>query len=414
MAERSVHVKVPIGGTPVQHHPRAAKRGGGVGFLYRDSLHVDISPPGKFETFESMSGTVSGGSTQVDIIVIYRPPGYQSFTQFLIDFSALLDERLCKLYPLLITGDLNIHLDNTSSQHTLRFVDLINNHGLSQLVRSPTHDKGHILDVVLMRNSDNLSISKPSIVPGISEHAAITCVLRFTKPARSDRTFASRNIIDINRIAFAKDVAESDIMPLTSESVNTATSRYNTILSSLLDIHAPAKIRKVRDRQDNPWYNGEITAEKRKRRQLERRWRSNGKLHIDKEMFREQRDFTNSLVERAKRSYFVGLIDKCGHDSKKLFSTANRLLNRKQNSPLPRHADSKELAQRFIQFFRSKVQKIQDSLTPDLTPPDPVTSASLETIQPTTSDEIQLLLQRLPAKSYCQLKYRSGMRTFCS
>ena len=55
-----------------KHHPRAAKRGGGVGFLYRDSLHVDINPTGKFETFESMSGTVSGGSTQLDIIVILQ------------------------------------------------------------------------------------------------------------------------------------------------------------------------------------------------------------------------------------------------------------------------------------------------------------------------------------------------------
>ena len=119
-------------------------------------------------------------------------------------------------------------------------------------------------------------------------------------------------------------------------------------------------------------------------------------------MFQAQREVVNRLVERAKRSYYVGLINMCGNDTKKLYSTANRLLNRKQDSLLPRHTDSQELAQRFIHFFHSKVHKIQDSLTPDLTPFDPVTSASFDTIRPTTPDEIKSLLHRLPAKS-CHL-----------
>ena len=127
-----------------------------------------------------------------------------SSTQFLKDFSAPLDERLYKPSPLLITEDLNIQLDNIKflCQHTLKFLDLINSHGLSQLVTPPIHDKGHniILDVVRGHNSDNLSVSKPGIVQGLSDRAATTCVLRFTRFARSDRTFTSLNIKDIDII----------------------------------------------------------------------------------------------------------------------------------------------------------------------------------------------------------------------
>ncbi|XP_041463766.1 uncharacterized protein LOC121414775 [Lytechinus variegatus] len=331
-----------------KHHPRSTKRGGGVGFLYKDSLHVDIGPTGQFDTFESLSGTLShAGSKQVDIIVVYRPPGFQGFSQFLIDFSAFLDERLCNPSSILITGDLNIHLDKTSSPHTLKFLDL--------------------------QQRSN----------------------------RVNRAYTSRNIKDINRKSFIEDVAKSNIISPSSvsENIDSATNRYNTILTSLLDIHAPAKTRKVRDHRDSPWYNSKITVEKRKRRQLERRWRSNGKLCIDRQMFQAQREVVNRLVERAKKSYYVGLINMCGNDTKKLYSTANRLLNRKQDSLLPRHTDSQELAQRFIHFFHSKIHKIQNSLTPDLTPVDPVTSASFDTIRPTTPDEIKSLLRRLPAKS---------------
>ena len=107
------------------------------------------------------------------------------------------------------------------------------------------------------------------------------------------------------------------------------------------------------------------------------------------------------IVSQAKRSYHTRLIEDCGDDHKKLFNVANRLLNRKQSSPLPTHGDSKSMAETFIQFFHSKVQKIRDSLSPNvvLLEPDPVTSSTLETFHHTTADEILSLLRKLPPKS---------------
>ena len=95
------------------------------------------------------------------------------------------------------------------------------------------------------------------------------------------------------------------------------------------------------------------------------------------------------------------LIEDCGDDHKKLFNVANRLLNRKQSSPLPTHADNNSMAETFIQFFHSKVKKIRDSLSPNvvLLEPEPVTSSTLETFHHTTADEILSLLRKLPPKS---------------
>ena len=80
------------------HHPRVSRRGGGVGFLYKDNLSVLINPSDHFTSFESMSAVSSNGTTSLEILVIYRPPGYQSFSLFINEFSDLLDEKLYKLY----------------------------------------------------------------------------------------------------------------------------------------------------------------------------------------------------------------------------------------------------------------------------------------------------------------------------
>ena len=60
------------------------------------------------------------------------------------------------------------------------------------------------------------------------------------------------------------------------------------------------------------------------------------------------------------------------------------------------------MAQSFIEFFHDKVHKICDGLSPDESPSEPLTSSSLSSFRPTTSDEIQSLLQKLPPK-FCQL-----------
>ncbi|XP_041483365.1 uncharacterized protein LOC121430154 [Lytechinus variegatus] len=203
----------------------------------------------------------------------------------------------------------------------------------------------------------------------------------------------------INREAFANDVASCTITASDTDSVCNAVRLYNLQLGTLLDSHAPAKTRTIKNRNDCPWFNPDIPAAKRKCRRLERNWRSNGKLHIDRELWCAQKNLVNSMLMKAKRSHYVGLVDDCGSDSRKLFSLANRLLNQKQSTPLPRHTDSHIMAETFIQFFQAKVRTICDTLHPDESCPQPFTATLLETLHPTNPDEIQSILRKIPPKS---------------
>ena len=58
-------------------------------------------------------------------------------------------------------------------------------------------------------------------------------------------------------------------------------NKYNNTLKSLLDTNAPLRTKTITLRPTASWYNEEIRSEKRRRRALERRWRSS-KLECDR------------------------------------------------------------------------------------------------------------------------------------
>ena len=72
-----------------------------------------------------------------------------------------------------------------------------------------------------------------------------------------------------------------------------------------------------------------------------------------------RRMLVNTLLMKAKQSYYVGLMEDCGEDSKQLFSVANHLLNRKQSSPIESnlhhyYTNSPALPETFINYFQLK------------------------------------------------------------
>ena len=84
---------------------------------------------------------------------------------------------------LLIVGDFNIHVDNLADSTAIKFLSIVESHGLFQHVSESTHIKGHILDLVLTRVSDNLVIGCE--VEGlISDHLAVTSLLQLHRPLR--------------------------------------------------------------------------------------------------------------------------------------------------------------------------------------------------------------------------------------
>ena len=88
---------------------------------------------------------------------------------------------------VVILGDFNMHIDLPELPASRQFINLIDRAGFQQHVNSPTHNRGHTLDLVISRSSDNLIQECNVVDKGMSDHFVINCILNFikNKPERS-------------------------------------------------------------------------------------------------------------------------------------------------------------------------------------------------------------------------------------
>ena len=79
---------------------------------------------------------------------------------------------------------------------------------LDQFVNSPTHSKGHILDLVIARSSDNL-INSVHVDCLMTDHVSILCSLNLKKPPLLKQRISYRKLKEINHERFASDIVKS-------------------------------------------------------------------------------------------------------------------------------------------------------------------------------------------------------------
>ena len=94
-------------------------------------------------------------------MVIYRPPFSTAHpvtvATFLDEFANFLEPIILSPEPLVIAGDMNIHVDDPDDSDAIKFLDLLDTYGLTQHVNTPTHRLGHTLDLIITRVSDALA-----------------------------------------------------------------------------------------------------------------------------------------------------------------------------------------------------------------------------------------------------------------
>ena len=73
---------------------------------------------------------------------------------------------------LLVTGDLNVHLDVPEDPETRRLMSIIESLGLVQHAVGPTHNRGHTLDVAKSRECDD-TLKDVKVLDRISDHSLI-------------------------------------------------------------------------------------------------------------------------------------------------------------------------------------------------------------------------------------------------
>ena len=83
--------------------------------------------------------------------------------------------------PVLLAGDVNIHVERAPDPDTVEYVDVLAAHGLVQLVSEATHDAGGTLDVVCVRG--DLPLPAVHVVDvGLSNHRLLRWTSQLHRP----------------------------------------------------------------------------------------------------------------------------------------------------------------------------------------------------------------------------------------
>ena len=237
--------------------------------------------------------------------------------------------------------------------------------------------------------------------PLLSDHAFVIadCFSQTPASSQADVPLNYRQVrnwrgIDID--AFAADLEQSSLVVMPTDDVIAAFECYNSTLLTLLNKHAPLRLKRVNTRPSARWYDNECRVIKRKTRTLERtyrRLRSTESLAAWRAQFESQRQ----LYESKFTSFWLSTVEENNHNPLALWRAVNTLLQ-----PPPKPASSLLSVDDFATFFQGKIDNISTSTAP-AAPPNITTRqvSPLSNFEAVTADEIVKLLNTTPCKSCC-------------
>jgi len=391
--------------------PRGS-RGGGAAVVYRDTLKVrQVNTTQSFESFEFIECTIES-TVSVRLCVIYRPPVDTLCGKFCEEFADYMSQVMTSPGQPLIVGDFNYHVNkagdttNKYGRWAADFLSVCSSFSLTQHVTGPTQRYGNTLDLVLSREDDTLVTSATATDHGFPDHYPVFTHLSLRKPKLPTKEVSYRKLNTVGSQTLDEAISQSALLSASLEGtpLSELPVLYNTELRTILDDLAPQKTRTITIRPEAKWYSMEIRRAKQVRRQAERRWR-NKHLEVHRQSFLKERERVNIMICTAKTQYYQGLISEHHDDTKQLFNITNKLLGKKNESPLPSGSD-KDIATMFSDYFIEKIDKIRDSIPSDnidlnIPPPTAVTSSLIE-FQSVSEQEVTKIIMSSPSKS-CDL-----------
>ena len=103
------------------------------------------------------------------VVALYWPGSAEVSNAFFEDLDDVIERSMSFACPIIITGDVNIHLDVADDPHTVRFNALLESYGLIQNVSTPTCGS-HLLDITQSDYPASIKVDAPNL----SDHSLIT------------------------------------------------------------------------------------------------------------------------------------------------------------------------------------------------------------------------------------------------
>ena len=157
-------------GTRSSPSPQAARgpaqKAGGIAFI-RNSLKphgtTTLSFPVQHPCFETAQLTLTYNK-QLSNFCIYHHPAENKFADSLFfkfkknQFSSFLEHSDSLPGKTLLMSNFNFYFENVANSNSRKLHNVIDMFNLTECVSKPTHNQGHLLDLVFSKQSDNILI----------------------------------------------------------------------------------------------------------------------------------------------------------------------------------------------------------------------------------------------------------------
>ena len=364
--------------------------GGGVAVIFRKDLKLNrIKSNTVYKTFEHLTCKLITEKGPILIITIYRR-GYSQtnkFTlkQFIPEFTLFLDEVCDASTPILISGDINIHVELASTDIQSLSASAVSNitdindflckldeYGLKQVVTEPTHDLGGTLDLAIM---SKLSPISSDVTVGLknqvckSDHYHIFVKIPIKPLTTSNKVTLLRREMDNLKSPLFMDkllnLKLKDKIECCTD-VNDAVGTYNKFLGNLFDEVCPVKEITITSHRKQKWYNIELREMKQTCRQAERKYKKNPSSINHNELI-NTRNLYRICVKQTRTAFFSNLFESISDDIGLVYKTANYFTGDSNTRRLPSCNDDVTLANEFADFFIEKVDIIRSEIENDPT-----------------------------------------------
>ena len=217
---------------------------------------------------------------------------------------------------------------------------------------------------------------------------------------RPKKAVSYRSTRNVDMEEFKKDVIEKlNELPETTDMLMKI-ERYNSILTEIVNKHAPMKSKTIKVVHEAPWFDSEYADIRKLRRKAEKKYKKTG-LESDRKMYIALRKQAINLSFDKKKAFISSKLGQ-GTTCRTLYSVVNELIDNKKDTVLPTSQSDKNLADGFQQFFKEKIEKIRSTFnTPDQSDviQEEVSGIKkLSKFEPTTVDEVLKIVKSFGVK----------------
>ncbi len=303
------------------HTPRLTGRGGGTGLLISNNWKfTPLSSPSINSSFESHSGTITY-PLKINFVVVYRPPG--PLVNFVEELDLLLSTFPENGTPIVILGDLNIHLDKPQAAD---FHTLLASFDLKRVLTTATHKSGNQLDLIY---TGYCSTDHVLVTPlHTSDHFLLTLNLNMipdTSNTPPHVTFRRKlRSLSPSRLSAMVSSSLPPLKQLSYLDANSATDTFCSTLMSCFDTFCPLISRPALTTPSAPWLSVVLHEHRSKLRAAERVWRKS-QNPTDLNFYRSLLTDFSANVSTAKRTYYHDKINN-SPNSRMLFKKKLSLL----------------------------------------------------------------------------------------